>query len=109
MPYPGQDAADLLVEMASSLDVDCKHKGAMDAFADECAIYAGVNPGVLLDLALNYGPPSANCGSLAKAIVKRKPHQPLLTIPTDDRGHTGTDCKASLLEIVNVSDNVKLG
>ena len=108
-PYPGQDAADLLVEMASSLDVDCKHKGATDAFADECAIYTGVNPGARLDLGLDYGPPMAGCQSLAEALKKRKPHRAMPPKPEDAKGHTGTDCKAGLLEIINVSDNVKLG
>jgi hypothetical protein len=109
IPYPGQASADILLEMSSSLDVDCKHKGAMSAFSDECALYAGVNPGARLDLGLDYGPPMASCQSLAKSLKNRKPHGALPPMSEDDRGHTGTDCKAGLLEIVNVSDNVKLG
>jgi hypothetical protein len=109
IPYPGQASADILLEMSSSLDVDCKHKDATNAFSDECALYAGVNPGVRLDLGLDYGPPMAGCQSLAEALKKRKPHGAMPPMSEDDKGHTGTDCKAGLLEIINVSDNVKLG
>lgn len=69
VPYPGQNSADIVIEMSSSLDIDCKHKGAMGAFSDECALYAGVNPGARLDLGLDYGPPNANCLSLAKTLT----------------------------------------
>jgi len=109
LPYPGQNAADILIEMASSLDIDCKHKGAMEAFADECGLFAGVNPGVQLDVGLNYGPPDPNCKKLAEALKHRKRHQVIPRIGERSTANTGTDCKAPLLEIVNASDNVTLG
>src|SRR5437899_5547655 len=109
MPFPGENSGDILIEMSSSLDVDCKHKGAREAFADQCGLYKGVNPGVGLDLDLDYGPRPAGCNSFQNEMKHRKHHGPLHVISTDDRGHTGTDCKSALLEIVNVSDQVKLG
>lgn len=106
---PGGNSADILIEMSSSIDVDCKHKGAREAFADECALYKGVNPGVALDLDLDYGPPPAGCTSLQNELKHRKHHGRLPAVYMHGLGHTGTDCKSALLEIVNVSDQVKLG
>jgi hypothetical protein len=109
MPFPGENSGDILIEMSSSLDVDCKHKGARESFADQCSLYRGVNPGVALDLDLDYGPLPAGCKAFQDEMKKRKHHGALHGIAPDDRGHTGTDCKSALLEIVNVSDNVTLG
>ena len=106
---PGQNSADIVIEMSSSLDVDCKHKGAREAFHDECSLYQGVNGSALLDLDLYYGPPAAGCLAFEGETKKRKHRAPLHIAPPDSRGHTGTDCKSALLEIVNVSDQVTLG
>lgn len=108
-PYPGENSADILVEMSSTLDIDCNHATAMSAFSAECALYADVNPGVRVDLGLNYGPPPATCLFTAKALSKRKPGEKIPAIGLHPETHTGTDCKAALLEIVNVSDKVTLG
>jgi hypothetical protein len=108
-PYPGQNSVDILVEMSSALDIDCNHATAMTAFSAECALYADINPGARLDLGLDYGPPPATCQSAAKALSKRKVSEKIPDIRFHPLTHTGTDCKAALLEIINVSDKVTLG
>jgi hypothetical protein len=46
---------------------------------------------------------------MAKALAARKPGEKIPPIGLHPETHTGTDCKAALLEIVNVSDKVTLG
>jgi hypothetical protein len=93
-PYPGQKHVDLYVQMESSEDADPDHSFAKEGFAACCAMFThldltGVSASEVnvtknrLDLTLTYLPP--------------------------ERGHTGSDCKATVVEIVGVDETTGLG
>jgi hypothetical protein len=109
-PSPAGNSSDILLEMDSSLDVDCQHANAIHSFAAECDLYKGVNPGASLDLGLNYGDPMPNCATLREAIAgwQRSGNGMIPAIAHNSLGHTGTDCKAAILEINGVADSVTL-
>jgi hypothetical protein len=97
-PFPGQKHVDILVQMESSEDQDADHWFAQETFGACCGMFTHLDllaPKDLrrtndakdkkhwLDLAVKYLPP--------------------------EHGHTGSDCKAPVVEIVGVDDSTSLG
>jgi hypothetical protein len=104
VPLPDQNYVDVALPMEPSLKQDCCHASALAAFGKKLDLLMGINQKPRLDIAIRYTDDPASCAEYLAETIHHAGE--------DCRGprtHPGHDCKAALLEIDGVSDNVTIG